>query len=79
MRFVKVEEVPNRERRHRLKDYWEEFMSMNIRIAKADLDIGEYASPEVARSVMANSIKRFGYPIDLHRRGKDIYLVRRDM
>lgn len=79
MKFVEVRDIPDQKRHHRLKDYWVDFMSMNIKIAKVDLDIGEYASPDVARSTMALSIKRFGYPIDVFKRGNEIYLIRRDM
>lgn len=79
MKFVEVKEIPDKRRYHRLKDYWEDFMSMNIKTAKVDLDIGEYANPNVARTCMAISIKKFGYPIDVFRRGNEIYLGRRDM
>lgn len=79
MKFVQVEMVPGKGENHKLKAAWGEFMSMNVKIAKAELDVGEYASPTVARSVWATSIKRFGFPIDVKQRNNEIYLVRRDM
>ena len=79
MKFVQVEMVPGKGENHKLNAAWKEFMSMNVKIAKAELDVGEYASPTVARGVWAISIKRFGYPIDLKLRNGEIYLVRRDM
>ncbi len=79
MKFVEVKDIPNRKRHHRLKDYWDEFMCMNVKTAKIDFDIYEYSNPDVARSVIANSIKRFGYPIDINKRGNEIYLIRRDI
>lgn len=79
MKFVQVEAIPGWKENHRLKDAWKEFMGMNVKIAKAELDIGEYKSPRVAFCVWKHSINRFGYPIDLKMRDGEIYLVRRDM
>ena len=76
MKFVQVEAIPGRGENHKLKQAWKEFMGMNVKIAKAELDVGEYASPMVARSVWGVSIKRSGYPIDLKLRNGEIYLVR---
>lgn len=79
MKLVQVEMMPRKGENHKLKANWDEFMSMNVKYAKAELEVGEYSSPTVARSVWACSIKKFGYPIDVKLRGKDIYLVRRDI
>ena len=79
MKFVQVEAIPGRKENHKLKAAWKEFMSMNIKIAKAELDIGEYKSPRVAFGVWRLSINRFGYPIDIKMRDGEIYLIRRDM
>ena len=79
MKFVKVNEITEQKKYHPLKNKWEEFMAMNVKIVKVDLDEHEYSSAEVARSVMAISIKRMGYPITVTRRGDEIYLIRRDM
>lgn len=79
MKLVQVESVPGRNENHKLKAVWEEFMGMGVKTAKAELDVGEYKTPTVARGVWAVSIKKFGYPIDLKLRKNEIYLVRRDM
>ena len=81
MKFVQVEMVPVRGRgnSHKLKAIWEEFMSMNVKTVKVEIGVDEYKSPEVARSVWATSIKRFGFPIDVKQRNNEIYLIRRDM
>lgn len=79
MRLVQVEAVPGRKGNHRLKAVWEEFMGMNVKVAKAELDVGEYKSVEVAQTVWHNSINRFGFPITVTRRNGEIYLIRRDM
>ena len=79
MKLVQVERVPGRNENHKLKAAWEEFMGMNVKIAKAELDVDEYKSPSVAANVWAVSIKRFGYPISVKLRKNEIYLIRRDM
>lgn len=79
MKFVEVKEIPCYKRNHRLKDMWDEFIASNMKMAKVDLDIDEYSNLSVAASVMAVSIKRYGYPIKLVRRDGNIYLVRKDI
>ena len=79
MTFTKVENVPVKRNRHNLKDKWDAFMSMNTKVVKIELGSGEYASVSVARGVMAMSLKRYAYPIDIIQRGDELYLVRRDI
>lgn len=79
MKFTAVKEVPGNRTYNPLKSKWDEFMAMNVKVAKVDLDEKEYCSIEVARSVMSVSIKHFGYPITITKRGNEIYLIRRDM
>lgn len=79
MKFVEVKEVPGVRQNNPLKSKWVEFMAMNVKVAKVDLSEHEYKSATVAQSVMSVSIKRFGYPITVTRRGDELYLIRRDM
>lgn len=79
MKFVQVEALPGKKEKSVLRNTWEEFMRMNVKTVKVELEAGEYASPTVARGVFAVSIKRFGYPIDVRLRDGEIYLIRRDM
>ena len=79
MKFVEVTEVPVKKQYHPLKSKWEEFMAMNVKVVKVDLDENEYKTIDGARSVMAISVKRMGYPITVTKRGDEIYLIRRDM
>lgn len=79
MKFVEVKEVPGVRQDNLLKSKWVEFMAMNVKVAKVDLSEHEYKSATVAQSVMSVSIKRFGYPITVTRRGDELYLIRRDM
>lgn len=81
MKFVKVDKVPDVKKKHyaKLKADWQEFMDMNVKIAKVDLTQYNYKNVLTARQVMGKSIHRFGFPIDIMKRGDEIYLVRRDM
>lgn len=79
MKFVEVDKVPGLQKYHALKSKWEEFMAMNVKVAKVDLDENEYKSHDVAARTMTLSIKRYGYPITVTRRRNEIYLIRRDM
>jgi hypothetical protein len=79
MKFVEVKEVPNKRNYNPLRSKWEEFMAMNIKVAKIDFEGRNYSSVEGARATMAISVKRAGLPITVTRRGDEIYLIRRDM
>lgn len=79
MRFTKmVDGVPKREN-FKLSRYFDEFMNMNSKTARVDLDKDDYKSAKVAYGVLRTSIKRHGYPIKVLLRGSDIYFVRTDM
>lgn len=81
MKFVKVDMVPEvvRKRYARLQDDWKEFMAMNVKVVNVDLTQYNYKSVGVAYAVMRKSIIRSGEPIDICKRGDEIYLIRRDM
>ena len=79
MRFVEVEEVPRRNAKKHLQGYLQEFMNMNIKVAKLDFNEREYKSPSIARSVIAIAIKKSGLPSTITKRGDEIYLIRNDM
>ena len=79
MRFTKmVDGVPKREN-FKLKTYFDEFMNMNFKTARVDLDKDDYKSTKVAYEVLRIGVKRHGYPIKVLMRGSDIYFVRTDM
>lgn len=80
MKFKQVEAIPGKcSEKRTLRNNWEEFMRMNVKMVKVELAPDEYKSPTVARGVFAVSIKRYGYPIDARLRNGEIYLIRRDM
>lgn len=79
MKFVEVKEVPGLRSYHNLKVKWDEFMSMNVKVVKIDLDEEEYKSVYTARDTISRSVKNLGYPITVTVRNNEIYLIRRDM
>lgn len=81
MKFVEVKEIPKtlREGKYCLKHYWEEFMKMDVKVARVDLSDHDYKTVKNAQTTFLASIKRYGYPISASIRGGEIYLVRRDM
>ena len=79
MKFTEVMDVPRKRAYNSLHTEWENFIAMNIKTVKVDLSDRHYANSTVAYGVMKTSIKRFGYPIKVKRRGNEIYLIRTDM
>ena len=79
MKFVEVKEVPRKISHNTLRIKWDEFMAMNVKVAMVNLDKNEYKSIDTARETMAMSVKRYGYPITVTKRGDEIYLIRKDM
>lgn len=79
MKFVKVNEVPESRHNHKLKEYWDRFMSMKAKVVKVDLDECEYKNVAVAYRCMGASVRRYGLPINVMKRGNEIFLVRRDI
>lgn len=79
MKFTVVEELPNKKEYNPLGNYLKEFMRMNVKIARVDLNEHEYATPSVAARTLSTSIKRRALPIKAHERDGEVYLVRTDM
>lgn len=80
MKFVECKEgLPERADKKNLKVYFEEFMSSNIKVAKVEFNKGDYKSINVAYSVIYRSAKNHGFPIEVHRINKEIYLIRKDI
>lgn len=80
MKFVKVDKIPGRRnRKKRLALFLEEFMTSNIKIAKVELNEGDYVSSQVRRNCIRRAIKENFYPIKATKVDDDIYLIRTDM
>ena len=80
-KFIKVDGVPEvrRKQYNNLKADWQEFMDMGVKVAKIDMAQYNYKSLLTGYQVMMKSIRRHGFPIDIMKRGEEIFLVRRDM
>lgn len=80
MKFVEVKEVPEKRcGHHNIGAYMKEFMAMNIKVAKVELNVRDYKKPKYAASSFIDHIKRNGLPIDVCMRKDEVYLIRRDM
>lgn len=79
MKFVPVESLPNRRMKKSLSVLFKEFMAMNVKIAKVDLNEQDYKSPRIARSVLGNAAKRHCVSVKVCIRDDEIYFVRTDM
>ena len=81
MTFTKVDEVPKYEhkQRHKLGIYLKEFMASNIKVAKVNFVEGEYKSLKSAHESLRVAAKRWVLPIDVVKRGDEVFLVRRDI
>lgn len=77
MKFVKVDEIPNRAPAHDMPAFLKEFMHMNVKMARVD-DHG-YKSDRVAANYIATACRRHVFPIDVRLSNGEVYLVRRDM
>ena len=79
MKFVEVKELPGRTIKKDLVAYVEEFMSMNVKIAKVDFNDREYRSARSAYSSFHKTSHRLGYPISIRMISNELFLVRNDM
>lgn len=80
MNFVEVERLPEKRRpKKSLKNLFNEFMNMNIKLAKVDLNERDYKSVAVAYSVLRNAAKKHDYPIKVYLRDGNVYFMRRDI
>ena len=79
MRMVKMENgLPKRENFKHVQIF-KEFMAMDVKVARIDLDPDDYKNSCVARNVLANGAKRHGVPVKIKTLNGEIYFVRTDM
>lgn len=79
MKFTVMEELPRKREYNPLGKYLEEFMRMNVKVARVDFDAHEYASAKVCQTTLYTSIKRRALPIKTSVRNNEVYLIRTDM
>lgn len=79
MRVIEMKDgLPKREN-FKLGQFLNGFVRSGIKVAKLDLDPDDYASPQVARSVLSVACKRWAVPVEVKIRDGQVYLVRTDM
>lgn len=81
MKFTEVKELPERTiTTYKRPQYvFEEFLRLNIKIAKVEFNKNEYSSTQSAFANCKMYAKRDGYPIDVRMRNGELYFIRRDM
>jgi len=77
MKFVKVNDIPNRAQAHDMVAYLTEFMRMNTKMVRVDNH--GYKSARTAVNCISSACKRHVFPIDARQSGDEVYLIRRDM
>ena len=56
--------------------YLEEFLNSDMTCAECEFSEGEYSSPRVASTVLANAIKRYNYSCRVRYRNNRVYLIK---
>lgn len=85
MKFVEVDSLPEIEYARKndtykhLDEYLGAFMKRNVKIAKVVYRSDEYATLEAAYICVRRSCKSYGYPISVHKRNGELYVVRKDI
>lgn len=79
MRLTKMENGVPKRMNFKLKWFFEDFLNMNVKVARVDFDEDDYKSYKVARGVLATSAKRHSVPVKVVVSEKKVYLVRTDM
>ena len=79
MKFVEVNEVPKMGyKRNELTAKLNEFMSMRTKTVKVIWE-GTYKSAQYAQMNISRAASRGAFPINVRRKGEEVYLIRRDM
>lgn len=83
MKFIEVTELPKtnpnkKNRRGVTRDKLDEFMAMNIKIAKVVLG-GDYINSISCYNTMSKTARYGCYPISVKMRNGEVYLIRRDI
>lgn len=79
MKFTVMEELPRKREYNPLGKYLEEFMRMNVKVVRVDIDAHEYSHPKVCQTTLYFAIKRRALPIKVSMRSDKVYLIRTDM
>jgi hypothetical protein len=79
MEFVEVKELPRMGyRRNELKARLDEFMRMRVKTVEVKWE-GTYGTASYAQMNISRAVTREALPIDVRRKGDNVYLIRRDM
>ena len=85
MKFVEVEKLPPKDKysesnaKKKLYDHLDEFMAMNIKIARVEYRPDEYKHAYSAYESILRACRKHPYPIEVYLRKWEVYLVRTDL
>lgn len=79
MKFVEVKEVPGRTIKKNLYGYLNEFMTMDIKVAKVEFNKMEYKTVISAYLCIYRAVQKSRLPLRVMKRNDEIFLVRNDM
>lgn len=85
MKIVQVDKLPKQKKfrtvsmYHSLKNFFDEFMAMNIKFARIDIAPKEYASPRSAYESLHKVARQSELPIVVKIVNKELYLIRTDL
>ena len=75
MKFVPVESIPERKRRHTdLMERIDEFAHSNAMIIKVDFTSDEYVNSSSCAGSFSRAVKRSGYAMDVHVVNGEVYI-----
>lgn len=79
MKFVEVNEMPRMGyKRNELRAKLNEFMGMRTKTVRVIWE-GTYRTAQYAKMNISRAAKAGVFPIDVRRKGEEVYLIRRDM
>ena len=77
MRMVHADCLPERRQRHNLQDFIEQFMNGSDEVVRIDFTDRDYETAQVCYKCLYAAGKRSRYPMSVHIRGMEVYLVKR--
>jgi hypothetical protein len=85
MKFIPVEKLPeknpqfNRSEWKSMRKVLGDFIKMNVKYARVEVDYDDYSSESSARGALRVGARHHKFPVDVVGRNSEIYLIRTDM
>lgn len=82
MRFTEIKgEIPRSIGKgvHNIRSQIEEFMAMNVKVAKVTWTSIEYKDYKSCYQALHKAVDRGGYPVQVLTRNEEVYIIRKDI